>query len=52
MTELKSCPFCGGVAKLMHGPDNWVECTRCHASSSMHTMIVIAIKEWNRRVKE
>ena len=50
MTEIKKC-VCGGEAKLMHGPgDYWVECTKCHAMSEMHTMDEKSISEWNEKV--
>lgn len=52
MTEIKKC-VCGGEPKLMHGPgDYWVECTKCHAMSEMHTMDERSIAEWNEMVEE
>lgn len=50
--DLKPCPFCGGVAHRMFGPEVWIECSECCASTSMHTTIEVAEKDWNRRVNE
>ncbi len=49
MTELKPCPFCGGQAHRMFGPEVWIECTECQASSCMHCNIETAEDDWNRR---
>ena len=52
MTELKPCPFCGREAKKMIGPEEWIECSVCHACTAMHSDIKYAILDWNRRVSE
>lgn len=49
---LKPCPFCGGKAHRMFGPEVWIECTECQASSCMHCNIETAEDDWNRRVNE
>lgn len=49
---LKPCPFCGHEAKKMIGPEEWIECSVCHACTAMHSDIKYAILDWNRRVKE
>jgi Lar family restriction alleviation protein len=56
MSELKSCPFCGGGAEITEAPD-WVYyggaymvvCTTCRAQSPDSRTIPEAIAAWNRR---
>lgn len=52
MSDLKPCPFCGGKAHRMFGPEVWIECTECQACSCMHCNIETAEDDWNRRVNE
>lgn len=56
MEELKSCPFCGGKAKLSKfndaNPDYFVCCEKCGSSTRAHEDSKEAIKVWNRRVNE
>ena len=49
---LKSCPFCGGEAKVQRFVDyDLVRCLNCKASS-VHTNEQQAISAWNKRVNE
>lgn len=47
--ELKPCPFCGGRAKVMNGPDDWVQCDRCGATTAFSATVESAIAKWNGR---
>lgn len=59
MSDLKSCPFCGGKARKRHfnqfGDTEWlIECTNrqmygCNASTSWRKKETDAIKDWNTR---
>lgn len=67
MTELKTCPFCGGEAQLVfeEGSFDWasdlnyVKCTKCGARGAVwHSNLVDesvkaqqAIKSWNNRIE-
>ncbi|MDY3750548.1 Lar family restriction alleviation protein [Christensenella minuta] len=52
--KLKSCPFCGGEAKI----DQWdrdrkcVCCTQCHIYTQPYSEAEIAVEHWNRRATE
>ena len=53
MTELLSCPFCGGKAELRHNRawDYEVRCTKCRAKTRLHHDNENgAVSDWNRRV--
>ena len=63
MSELKSCPFCGGDAQLDHsqvgfGVYSKVRCIKCHCStknfgiSTKVSSDELAIEAWNKRVGE
>lgn len=51
MTELKTCPFCDGEAKITHPyyADTLyqVECTDCHCITSLYGTCEGAIYAWN-----
>ena len=50
MTELKSCPFCGGVAKIGKGEiEFWTYCPHCGAQTELYETEQEAIKAWNAR---
>ena len=52
MTELKPCPFCGGVAKILeHYWDVEVYCIECQASNRGDSKAE-AIEAWNRRAED
>ena len=58
MIELKSCPFCGGEARLFVDDGVRVLCTKCRASSKILVdsecyktrAVEKVIEAWNRRV--
>lgn len=51
MSELKSCPHCGGEAKVIRIGGNWkAVCSACDASSGLCATKGDAIAAWNRRV--
>lgn len=58
MIELKSCPFCGGEARLFVNDGVRVLCTKCRASSKILVdsecyktgAVEKVIEAWNRRV--
>lgn len=57
MFELKSCPFCGGEARLFVNNGVRVLCNKCHASSEILAdsegyktrAVEKVIEAWNRR---
>lgn len=55
MYELEYCPFCGGIAQILHGGllcMASVECTKCGATVKAiddKDPIGIAVKKWNTR---
>jgi hypothetical protein len=58
--ELKSCPFCGGEAEIIEGPDGESAYVQCH-SMKMHRAIWFSgdnnasnevREQWNRRALE
>lgn len=57
--RLKSCPFCGGDAKMVHYYPPFggrmktkVRCTLCRCNSGEWGRSDKAIEAWNRRVSE
>lgn len=49
MSELKSCPFCGGKAILQRlGSESYVRCHRCGMRQDLHKSDYLAIVCWNR----
>ena len=56
MSELKSCPFCGGSAEVGHTFSDtmiFIECCECGAASDTEiTDIEKAIQAWNTRYSE
>ena len=58
MTELKSCPFCDGKARLFVNGGVRVLCSKCYASTKILTdeleydsnAVETVIGKWNRRV--
>lgn len=63
MTELKPCPFCGGIGKILtikksiKGKErkykylSYVRCRHCFAKSDVKDNEREAISAWNRRAK-
>lgn len=59
MIELKSCPFCGGEARLFVNDGVRVLCTKCRASSKILVdsecyetrAVEKVIEAWNRRTE-
>lgn len=57
MTELKSCPFCGGKARLFVGNGVRVICSKCYAGTRILTdnmeyesnAVEMVVEAWNRR---
>lgn len=56
MDELKSCPFCGGKAKI-RGEKYWrprvsrnVICTKCFSCSGWFDTEEEAVEAWDRRI--
>lgn len=54
MTEkLKPCPFCGGIAKIIHlGGCFRVRCDWCYIETAEYKDERSAVNAWNRKVKE
>lgn len=58
MTELKSCPFCGGKAdwfvleKMNNEKLYYVECSYCFARTGYYFTEYESIKEWNKRTPD
>lgn len=53
--ELRSCPFCGGVAELVHtrSGDDYVRCTECRARTRQYHENSVGPRDaWNRRVDD
>lgn len=59
MVELKSCPFCGGKARLYANSGVRVICTKCYASTRSlkdelefnSNAVETVIEAWNRRAE-
>ena len=66
MSELKPCPFCGGEAEILGGPENWtptfydpdsgggpiaVSCKTCACGLHFFDDYEEAITAWNRRAQ-
>lgn len=59
MFELKSCPFCGGKARLLVNGGVRVICTRCYVSTrvlkdeleSASSSVELSVKAWNKRAE-
>ncbi len=51
MTELKTCPFCGGEAE-MNGIKTLfhIRCKHCGAATGLFIDKEVAAEAWNRRV--
>ena len=61
MAELKSCPFCGGVAEMQvtkHIPSGYDYTTRCKNTSccgrlsKKYTLRETAVAAWNKRTPQ
>lgn len=54
MNELKTCPFCGGEARVhTFYKDYCVYCTKCNASTIKYSpKKEMAIEAWNRRAED
>ena len=56
--KLKSCPFCGGEAKLYSRAIDWllsehlVRCKKCHCITDTYDTKEEATEAWNKRYKE
>ena len=53
MTELKSCPFCGGTNLQIidvYGEGFYVDCITCTAYGPSGETMEKAIEAWNKRV--
>lgn len=54
MTDLKSCPFCGGKAEAVCyiTPNHFlIKCTKCKVEQGRLDTHSNAVRAWNRRVK-
>ena len=54
MSDLKPCPFCGGMARLFNvGHRTWkVMCVKCLSQTNAHFGELNAIRTWNRRAND
>lgn len=49
-SDLLSCPFCSGKAKVLaNGGARWVRCQKCGASTEESHTELVAISFWNKR---
>lgn len=59
MFELKSCPFCGGKARLLVNDGVRVICSKCYAGTMIQrdsveresNSVEMVVEAWNRRVE-
>lgn len=51
---IKTCPFCGGEAKVVNEKDivYSVECKSCEVSTPFEFTLDAAINKWNTRISE
>ena len=50
MTELRECPFCGGMPVYSSGMgEYWVLCSDCKASGKLYSSVETAADMWNTR---
>lgn len=47
--KLKSCPCCGGRAKLLGQRTFYVECQKCFLATDRYARPQFAAEAWNRR---
>ena len=57
MNNLKTCPFCGGVAQLKapgykYNSPYWCKCTQCEAEGPTKLSELEAETSWNKRIQE
>ena len=50
--KLKSCPCCGGSAKLLGQRTFYVECQKCFLATNKYARPQFAASAWNLRTKE
>lgn len=50
--KLKSCPCCGGSAKLLGQRTFYVECQKCFLATDKYARPQFAASAWNLRTKE
>lgn len=51
MKLLKSCPCCGGSAKLLGQRIFYVECQECFLATDRYARPQFAAEAWNRRME-
>lgn len=52
MTDLLSCPFCGGKPMLFYN-DAWqIHCSECLATTHLSISQLSVVKSWNRRASD
>lgn len=49
--KLKSCPCCGGRAKLLGQRTFYVECQKCFLATDRYARPQFAAEAWNRRTE-
>src|SRR4051812_2665721 len=49
MEELRSCPFCGGVARACQQSTYWIQCDTCSAEGGGALTPEEAVANWNTR---
>lgn len=52
LDELKRCPCCGGMAKLLGVRTFYAECQKCFLKTDKYARPHFAVEAWNRRTNE